>query len=399
MIHRRFGKTVYAINKLIRDVIECQQPMAQGHYFAPTYKQAKSIAWKYLQAFTAPMIPGMKYNKTELCATFPNGDTISLIGGDNYDSFRGNYSDSVVIDEVADMPIKLWSEVVRPALSDRDGKGLFIGTPKGRNAFYDLYERAGMLDDWWRCKLAYYDTDIIKDSEIKSLKKEMAKEEFQQEFECSFQAAIRGAYFGQTMAELERLGRITNVPYDPIIPVTTAWDLGMRDATAVHFIQASPGGEVRLIDYEEYHGASIPDIIQKLREKPYKYGRHIAPHDIRVRELGTGTSRLEVASNHGINFEVCRNMPLMDGIDATRNLLRKCWIDKDKCRTAVNSLQLYRADMNEKTGVFSTRPRHDHTSHCCDALRMYAVELGGRQSPDSSWGTGINYDMLNKVAV
>lgn len=397
VIHRRAGKTVFAVNKLIMDVLMVDKPRPRGHYFAPTYKQAKSIAWDYLKHFTSH-IPGMKYNKTELSANFPWGQRIQLVGADNPDSFRGQYSDSTVLDELAMMPPRLWSEVVRPALADRAGVALFIGTPAGRNTFYDMYERADRLDDWGRMLLSYADTGLIEPKEINAMRQEMEDYEFAQEMECSFNAAVRGAYFGKVLAEAREAGRITSVPYDPALPVKTSWDLGIADATAVWFIQTSPGGEVRLIDYEEYHGASLPEIIQQIDKKPYRFDMHVAPHDIRVRELGTGTSRFEVAMQNGVRFQICRNMPLMDGIDATRNLIRKTWIDEDNCRQGLNFLELYRCDFNEKTGVPSTRPLHDHTSHAADALRMFAVECGQRNTA-GNWSSGINYDMLDRMAV
>jgi len=341
----------------------------------------------------------MVYNKTDLTATFPLGQRIQLVGADNPDSFRGQYSDSAVLDELAMMPPRLWTEVVRPALADREGCALFIGTPAGRNAFYDMYDRAERLEDWGRCLLTVEDTDIINPKELRALRQEMADYEYDQEMMCSFQAAIRGAYFGKAMSQAEEDGRICDVPYDPALPVYTCWDLGIADATAVIWLQMSPGGQVRAIDAEEYHGASLPDIITEIDKKPYqRYAMHIAPHDIRVRELGTGTSRIEVAAANGIRFDVCRNMPLMDGIDATRNLIAKMWFDQNKCRDLVNYLQLYRCDFNQKTGVPSTRPLHDHTSHMADALRMFAVEMGQRPG-GAGWVSGINYDMLDRMAV
>ena len=375
----------------------CEKENPRAHYFAPTYKQAKSIAWDYLRMFTQ-FIEGMDYNKTELAANFPTGQRIQLVGADNPDSFRGQYSDFTVLDEVAMFPVRMWSEVIRPALADREGGALFIGTPAGRNMFYDLYERAKTLDDWGAVRLAHTDTGLIPPKEIHAMRQEMEDFEFDQEMNCSFNAAVRGAYFGKVMAQAESEGRITRVPYDPNLPVFTCWDLGMADATAIWYLQVSPGGEVRALDYDEYHNASIPDIITDMRKKPYqRYDMHIAPHDIRVRELGTGTSRYEVAQQNGVRFHICRNMPLMDGIDATRNLIKKMWFDEQNCRLGINALQLYRAELNQKTGVLNTRPLHDHTSHGCDALRMFAVERGQRGG--RNWSEGINYDMLDRAAV
>ncbi len=229
------------------------------------------------------------------------------------------------------------------------------------------------------------------------MRAEMSPEEFEQEMECSFQAAIRGAYYGKVMAEAERDGRITKVPYDPALPVYTACDLGIRDAFAVVYWQVSPGGEYRCIDYDEYHNMSLPEVIRAMRSKPYQnYEMHIAPHDVRVRELGTGNSRYEVAAQNGVHYQVAANIPLMDGIDATRNLVRKAWFDAEKCHTLINHLQLYRAEVDQRTNTIKAQPLHDHTSHGADAVRYFAITMNNRSG---QWGGGINYDMLDRMAV
>lgn len=397
VIHRRAGKTVFAVNKLIRDVLTCRRPNPRAHYFAPFYKMAKTIAWDYLRDYTAH-IEGMVYNKTELTANFPGGQRIQLVGADNPDSFRGQYSDSVVMDEFAMMAPRTWSEVVRPALADREGSALFIGTPAGRNAFWKLYDRAKDIPGWWRCLLTYEHTGLIPDAEIASMRAEMDDSEFRQEMLCDFQAALRGAYFGKILNQAEAEQRIVPIQYDDTLLVWTAWDLGMADSTAVWFIQVSPGGEIRLIDYEEWQGTGLPEIIADIRKKPYQYDGHIAPHDIKVRELGTGTSRLEVAQKLGLVFQPVRQMPLMDGIDAARNILKKAWIDPrpDKAGPGLECLRLYRSEWDDRKRIYSTRPLHDHTSHAADALRMFAVH---GSTSGLGWGRGLNYDMLDRMAV
>ena len=170
----------------------------------------------------------------------------------------------------------------------------------------------------------------------------------------------------------------------------------MRDSTAIWFAQTL-GSEIRLIDYMEVQGEGLPEIIKRLKQKPYQYEGHIAPHDIRVRELGTGTSRYEVAANLGVHFQVCRNIPLMDGIDATRNMLKRAWIDTRNCEKGYQGLQLYRSEYDDSKQIYSNKPVHDWTSHAADALRMLAVHLG--QGGTEQWGQGINYDMLDKMAV
>lgn len=388
------GKTVFAINKLHRDVLTCGKSDARGHYFAPTYKMAKSISWDYLKAFTE-YVPGMKYNRTELTAQYPWGQRIQLVGSDNPDTFRGQYSDSAVMDEYAMMQPRTWSEVVRPALADRQGRALFIGTPAGRNAFWQLYERAGALNDWFRCLLTYKDTGLLPAQEIAALKREMEDYEFKQEMLCDWQAAVRGAYWGEQLSRAEEEGRIGRVPYEKSLPVVTAWDLGIADATAVWFIQSTRGGEVRLIDYEEFTGDGFPEIISKIRSKPYQYQTHWAPHDIKVRELGSGVSREETARKLGIQFRQAPDLPLMDGISATRSMLDRIWIDQEKCHKGLEAIRLYRSEWDDKKRIFSQRPLHDWTSHAADALRMFAVSerrSHGAQKP-------INYDMLDRMAI
>jgi hypothetical protein len=388
------GKTVFAINKLHRDVLSSQYPHARGHYFAPTYKMAKSISWDYLRQFTS-YIPGMKYNRTELKATYPWGQFIQLVGSDNPDTFRGQFSMSVVMDEYALMEPRTWSEVVRPALADHKGSALFIGTPAGRNGFWEMYRRAGEMDNWFRCTLTYKDTGLIDPEEIEAMRQEMEEHEFRQELLCDWQAAVRGAYYGRQLVAAEEQGRIGVVPYDKALPVITSWDLGIADATAVWFAQMTRGGEIRLIDYEEFTGDGFPEIISKIRQKPYTYKNHWAPHDIRVRELGSGVSREQTARKLGLSFRLAPNIPLMDGISATRSMLDRVWIDEKACDKGLQALRLYRSEWDDRKRIYSQRPFHDWTSHAADALRMLAVS----EHIGSGGGSGLNYDMLDRMAI
>ncbi|MBI9081884.1 MAG: hypothetical protein JEY79_19360, partial [Pseudodesulfovibrio sp.] len=312
--HRRFGKTVAAVNELIKSACTCTRQNPRYAYIAPMYKQAKAVAWDYLQYYTR-VIPGMQYNVAELRADFPNGARISLLGADNPDGLRGIYLDGVVLDEYAQMPPSLWSTVIRPTLSDRLGWAMFIGTPQGHNAFWDLYSSAREMmtrpgSDWWAAMYRASETGIVDAKELESARSTMTPEQYEQEYECSFTAAILGAYYGKTLSQSDDAGRITSVPYDPAMLVHTAWDLGMSDSTVVWFFQVGPGGEIRIIDYDEGNGIGLPGWVARLRERPYLYGTHIAPHDIRVRELGTGKSRLETAEGLGIRFDVAPNLPI-----------------------------------------------------------------------------------------
>ncbi len=373
--HRRFGKTALSVNQLIKAARETKRPDWRGAYIAPLYKQAKTVVWDELKKYCGLGQDNctVKFHETELRADFENGARIRLFGAENPDSLRGIYLDGVIFDEVAQMSKRVWTEVIRPALSDRKGWGVFIGTPRGRNALYEIWEEAKRNPDWFTALYRVSETGLIDADELEAAARDMSPEEYEQEYECSFTAAIRGAYFGALMAEADKNGRIAKVPYDPVVPVHTAWDLGMSDSTSIWFVQAKPGGAYAVIDYYEASGEGLDHYARVLDEKGYKYGTHIAPHDIRVRELGTGRSRLEVARSLGIRFEIAPNIPLQDGINAVRTLLPVCWFDEKRCAAGIESLRQYRRKFNERMNDFSTHPKHDWTSHAVDAFRYFSV--------------------------
>lgn len=373
--HRRFGKTVLSVNRLIAAALATERPDWRGAYIAPTYKQAKTVVWDYLKRYLGPDsgVEGARFSETELRADLPGGARIRLLGANDPDSLRGVYLDGAVFDEVAQMPLRVWSEVIRPALADRRGWALFIGTPQGRNVFWDLWRRAQRDPDWYGAMYRAGDTGLLDPDELAAARREMSAEEYEQEFECSFSAAVRGAYFGGLVAELERGGAVAAVPHEPELPVHTAWDLGMSDSTAIWFFQAAPGGEFRIIDYYENCGAGLDHYAGVLDGKGWTYGRHIAPHDIRVRELGTGKSRLEMAVSLGIRFDVCPNIPLADGINAVRAILPRCRFDAERCAQGLEALRHYRREYSERMNTFRPLPLHDWTSHATDAFRYLAV--------------------------
>lgn len=364
--HRRFGKTVLCVNQLIREALSTKRQDWRGAYIAPLFKQARAVAWDYLRQYAGP-VPGIRFRETDRSAEFPNGARISLYGADNPDALRGIYLDSVVLDEVAQMPGRLWGEIIRPALADRQGRAVFIGTPQGRNQFLERWEYARRDPEWCAIMFKASETGLLPEGELEAARREMSAEQYAQEFECSFTAGVRGAYYARLIEEAETGDRILGVPYEPLLPVDTAWDLGMGDSTAIWFSQTSPGGEVRLIDYYEASGEGLAHYAKVLEARGYVYGRHVAPHDIRVRELGTGRSRLEIAGGLGIRFDIAPALAVEDGIEAVRALLPKCFFDSDRCAAGLDALRNYR-----RTGEGGP-PSHDWTSHAADAFRYLAV--------------------------
>jgi phage terminase large subunit len=366
------GKTVACVADLIDAALRCEKPSPRFAYVAPLFVQAKDVAWTYLKRMTRD-IPGVAFNEAELRVDLPGDRRIRLYGADNYDRLRGIYLDGVILDEYADMPPAAWGEVIRPALADRKGWAVFIGTPKGRNAFWEVYERSKVDGEWFASVLKASETGLLDASELNAARQEMTPEQYDQEFECSFEAAIIGAYYGREIAELERQGRIDEVPYDPVLPVHTAWDLGIGDATAIWFFQVV-GPELHVIDHYEAHGHGLGHYAAVLASKNYEYGTHYVPHDAMARDLGSGRTRVETLKEHTGKFpRVLAQNDVMDGINALRVSMPRSRWDAVKCRPGIEALRQYRADFDERLKTFKDRPRHDWTSHTADAARYMAM--------------------------
>lgn len=381
--HRRFGKTVFAVNHLQKGALTCQKPRPRFAHVFPTYRQAKAAAWDYAKHYARP-IPGVEPNESELRIQYPNHGQYRMFGADNPDSLRGLYFDGVVFDEYGLMPPGIFSEVIRPALSDREGWALFLGTPNGKNQFYKAKQdaRTDTTGTWFYAEYKASQTGILSKEELAAARSVMTQDEYDQEYECSFEASVKGAIFAREIQAIRQDGRITHVPYEPILPVDTAWDLGVGDATAIWFVQRFHGGEVRVIDYYESSGVGLPHYIEVLRSKPYVYGEHWAPHDIKVREFTSGQSRYQVAANFGIHFLIVPQTTLENGIHAARMLLPKCWFDSQKCERGIEALQHYRWDYNTRIEEYKDHlPVHDWASHGASAFRYLALSYQAPQKP------------------
>jgi len=371
--HRRFGKTVMAVNQLQKQALLCTKPRPRFAYIAPTYRQGKAAAWDYVKHFAAP-IPGRGVNESELRVDYPNGGQVRIYGADNPDSLRGIYLDGVVLDEYGLMDPIVWEEVIRPLLTDREGWALFIGTPNGKNQFYDVAARAQREPGWFYAAYKASQTGILKTEELQSARSTMTNDQYLQEFECSFEASVKGAVYAREMQQALEDGRIAAVPYDPALPVDTNWDLGFRDATAIWFTQSAYGGAVRVIDYHEGSGQALGHYAQVVNSKPYAYGEHRMPHDVQQTEYTTGKTVLETAwalLKPGVR--VAPRLDVDEGIHAGRLVLPKCYFDAQKCRQGIDALQNYRWDFNTKVKDFTHLPVHDWASHGADAFRTLAV--------------------------
>lgn len=410
--HRRAGKTVSKVLKLVARAYWCPNTDGRYAYVAPTYSQAKDIAWPYLSR-CAEAIPDSEQSISELSITIPaaNGSRsrIRLYGVDSpKQRLRGGYLDGCVADESQDIPEQVFAEQIRPMLADKSRRATdahehpnqwldVIGTPKGKNLLYRLWSNADrwskglpvqiksettgevteVLSDEYDATLLPWDrTGMIDPAEIKALQAQYGPA-FEQEFNCSFDAALKGAIFGYELTEIRKLGQIGHVPYMRDQPVNTAWDLGWNDHTVVWFYQ-SHGDMYRFIDYWEGFNASIPALRNMLSEKPYLYGTHTFPHDVEMHEIGTGKTRAATFRENGIRVRTAPKLPKPDQIAGGRKVLWQCWFDGDKCQRGLDLLALYRREKDEKSGLYKEEPVHDEASHAADSFLVFAT---GRQRP------------------
>ncbi len=387
VFHRRGGKTVFTVNHLINKAIKFDKlcPLTgrplmnpQFAYVATTRSQVENIAWQYFKDYLKD-IPGVKFNESKLRVTFPHPRgkcTIYLFGAENFDAMRGLYLDGYALDEYADMHPDVRDKVLLPTLSDREGWEIIIGTPKGENAFKEIYDFAlDNPEDWYTTLVSALDSGIINEKELKMLKATMSDEAFRQEYLCDFNAAPSGKYYQRYIDDLRRNGQITNVPYDPAIPVVTYWDLGFNDSTSIWFVQEC-GREIHVIEYLEEHGKGLEYYVEEVNKRPYRYSAHKLPHDAEHHELSTGRTRTEFLRECGLDdIEILpKSKNVAEDIHAVRQILPKCWFDREKCSDGIKALAAYERKWDAKLKVYAEKPLHNWASHGSDAFRYFAVD-------------------------
>lgn len=386
VFHRRGGKTVACVNDLHTRALYTPKKNARYAYIAPFYRQAKDVAWMYLKEATTDS--AVKVKESELSVELFNGAKITLYGADNPDALRGIYLDGVVLDEFGDCRPSLWAEVILPTLTDRQGWATFIGTPKGKNHFYQIREMARKSNgkDWYYLEMKASESGILPGKELAMAKSLMDPDQFAQEYECSFEAAVKGTYYAHLISLMEKgqindpegPPQITRVAWDPDLPVHTVQDLGFTDSTALWFWQHRVDG-IGIIDYEEHDSQPLSFYFDLIKDKPYEYDTIWLPHDARAKSLQTGRSTIEQylefvkREDLGWDIRIVPKLDLQHGIDAVRFILPNCWIDQENCSEGIEALRAYRRTYNEVTKSFSPRPAHDWSSHGSDAFRYLAL--------------------------
>ena len=371
--HRRFGKTVFSVNEIIRQAMACKKNRPQYAFISPVMKQSKRNAWAMFKEYTAP-IPYVKFNEAELRIDFPNGAVIHVLGAENADALRGLYLDGVVLDEVAQMAPDVWTKVVRPALSDRNGWAIFIGTKEGKNLFYDLYEQAAGKEDWYRAMITADQSGYLPQAELDAALEAMGPDAYAQEYGDAWDTAIKGSFYASILNQLEANGQLGKFTWDATLPVVTAWDIGIKDKTVIWFAQVKDGN-VYLIDYYENEDETLGHYAGVVLAKPYTYKHHILPHDVKQRSFDTGRTRQHQLESLGLRVHVAQKLGIIDGINAVRAILPKCHFNAEKCASGLDALKHYRTEYDPVREIYKETPKHDWSSHASDAFRYLAVEI------------------------
>lgn len=387
--HRRAGKTVSAVNDLIEKALYNPREAPRYGYIAPFLKQAKQIAWDYLKRFSAPYEP--KINESELYVelrALPNCPRISIYGADNPDSFRGLYFDGVVLDEFGNMRLSIWREILLPALIDRRGWAVFMGTPNGPNHFRDMwYEADDKAETWGKLFLPVTATDIIPEEELVMMRDEMDPEEYAQEMLCSFEASVRGAIYARQMELMLQEGRIGDYHAQRGMPVNAVLDLGWSDDTSVGMFQERPDGIVvdkAWSDSLQPISTYIKSIKDYWREGRHVPGRVYLPHDAKAKSLQTGKSIVEQFVAAQLRPIIVPNLDILDGIAATRKLFPKLYYNKEQTKGLVLAMKSYHRKYDEERKIFINEPVHDWSSHYADMQRYMALIAKQRAAPGTS---------------
>jgi hypothetical protein len=373
------GKDITAWNLVIREAI---QRVGSYFYCLPTFSQARLVIFdsitndghKFLDYIPRKLIKSI--NQQQMKITLINNSIIQLIGSNNYDTcLVGTNPRMIIFSEWSLSDARVY-QYVRPIMNANNGICLFLSTPRGYNHFYELYQIASNSKEWFCYKLTVDDCGHISNHDIQKeiISGEISEDLAQQEYYCSFASGVEGSYYSKYIDKMKLKGQIGSVPVETGFLVNTAWDIGVRDSTVIIFYQCI-GTTVRIVDYYENSKQGLDHYAAILESKDYLYGKHIAPHDIAVREWGSGQSRIEAARALGIKFTLSNNVSLMDGIESCRAAFSRIYIDEVKCKVLIRNLENYRQEYDSRRKVYCSRPLHDKCSHSADALRYLCVSL------------------------
>lgn len=389
--HRRWGKDDLALHWAA-----CAAHERIGTYWhmLPEATQARKAIWDAVNPHTGkrrideafPPAIRATTREQEMMIRFRCGSTWQVLGSDNFDSFVGSPPAGVVFSEWALADPRAWA-YTRPIIRENNGWGVFITTPRGHNHAEASLKLAQSNPDYFAQVSTAQDTGVFSADALAHERAEYISEYgdtygealYEQEYNCSFNAAVLGSYYGYLIERLEHDGRITDVQPEPGVPVDTFWDLGVDDHMAIWVVQFV-GAEIRVLEFISGGGTGLEDYINIIKEKPYEWrcenGLIVAhgPHDLRLRELTRGnTSRIEVARSMGMQFRIVPSLSVVDGRQAVRSVLPRCWFDQAHCEQGISALQNHRAEWDTERKILGTKPINDWCCHGADAFRYMAV--------------------------
>ena len=378
--HRRAGKEKTCWNYLI---MQACRKVGIYYYFFPHFSQGRKILWdgidkdgmRLLRHIPEALIEG-NTNSTEMKIRLRNGSLIQIIGTNNIDSIVGTNPIGCVFTEYSLQDPRAW-QFIRPILVENGGWAVFNFTPRGSNHGKDIYEMAKVNPEWFCQLLTVADTGVVSEADIQAEREAGMSEDFiQQEFYCSFTLGVEGSYYAKYMEDAREEGRIGKIVWDKYQKVFTASDIGYRDYTSIIFYQII-GNEVHIIDYYENRNEGFPHYAEVLKNKPYIYAEHYAPHDIKSHHISTGLSCFEVGANLGITFLPLPTLEIRveEGIEALRGIFPRIYIDETNCKGLIKCLQNYRKEFDLRLEVYKERPLHDKYSHGADAARYMAIAV------------------------
>lgn len=379
--HRRAGKDKTCFNYLISQAV---QRVGTYWYILPDAKMARRVVWdgmdfngfKFIDHVPKELIKAA--NNTEMKITLHNDSKIVLLGSHDVDSLRGPNPVGCVFSEYSEHSEKAWPTVA-PIFRENEGWVIFNGTPKGPNHAYDLYNVAESLpESWFAQTLSVRDTKIFTDEEIDQfcLVDNLSEDMKLQEYYCNWHRGIEGSYYAKYLRTAKEEGRIGKVPYDKQSLVHTAWDLGYGDHTAIVFFQII-GQEVHIIDGYENHGEAVPHYVKVIRDKPYIYGKHYAPHDAESHPMATALSAKHIAGSLGIDFIILPTLrtSVEDGIESVRGIFPRLWFDQLNTKGLIKALENYHKEFDDAHNCYKLRPVHDWSSDYADAFRYTAIAV------------------------
>jgi phage terminase large subunit len=397
--HRRAGKTFAVLQKLIKIAFEYKRsgPPPRFAVISPTREQTKDICWAYLKEFVAA-VPQVEINESELKITLPNKTTIRLYSGNNFERLRGLYLDGVIVDEPADVPPAAWSQVIRPCLSDYQGFAWFIGTPKGKDAFYKRHQQAQESPEWYSALIRASDSGILPPEELKSIRDDytVSEADYRQEYECDFSIGRPGAIYAPDINRAEDEGRIGPFPIDESALVHTTWDLGAPANTCVVY-WSRVGLTYRILDCDMGLEMKTGERVAHMLAKGYNYGYHFLPHDgdnkhadnmsfsEKLTEAGLTNVRSLPRGPHGAEEKRIRMMT---------DIFSQLWFHESLAGEGglLEALSAYHRKEARLGGYIENKIAHDWASHPADAFGYISEALQNKMIPElqatQSYGRG-----------